>query len=308
MSLIANRRQLVYRTVAHAFTLIELLVVIAIVALLLGILLPSLASARESSRATICSSQARQLVITSLLYSGDHKSHLAPGAPNFLANRTRWFGSRAGATGSFASTGGPLSGYLDSGAVRQCPTFSWRLEQLARTNQGFERAGGGYGYNNAYAGVLRDGAAVRTDRSGERADRFALPSATMLFADAAFASGGSGGGESIGSGGSGEVIEYSFAEPRFLPGFEPAAGPAGGVSNAWAGEPARFDPSIAFRHGSARFGSTGSALVAWLDGHTSTESRTFTWASGLYAGDPARAGLGWFGRDDDNRLFRGQMR
>jgi len=298
----ATRRQLVHRSAAHAFTLVELLVVIAIVALLLGILLPSLASARESSRAAVCSSQARQLVITSLLYSGDHKSHLAPGAANFLANRTRWFGSRSGATGAFASTGGSLSGYLDSEAVRQCPTFSWRLEQLARSNQGFERAGGGYGYNNAYAGVLRDGLAVRTDRSGERGDRFALPSATLLFADAAFASG------SGGTGSSAEVIEYSFAEPRFLPGFEPAAGPAGGVSGGRAGEPARFDPSIAFRHGSARRGSTGTALVAWLDGHASGESRTFTWASGLYGGDPARAGLGWFGRDDDNRLFCGQVR
>jgi len=56
------------------FTLIELLVVIAVIALLVGILLPALGSARESGRRTACLSNTRQLSTTMTLYANDWKS------------------------------------------------------------------------------------------------------------------------------------------------------------------------------------------------------------------------------------------
>ncbi len=60
----------------RAFTLIELLVVISIIALLIGILLPALGSARSSAQELRAKSDLKQLMIGYTAYQNDHKGYL----------------------------------------------------------------------------------------------------------------------------------------------------------------------------------------------------------------------------------------
>ena len=57
----------------RGFTLIELLVVIAIIALLTGILLPSISSARDSARGIVCKVNMRSLDLAMQIYRNDNK-------------------------------------------------------------------------------------------------------------------------------------------------------------------------------------------------------------------------------------------
>jgi prepilin-type N-terminal cleavage/methylation domain-containing protein/prepilin-type processing-associated H-X9-DG protein len=75
----ANREGSVYcvsRRARGGFTLIELLVVVAIIGLLVSILLPSLARARENARSSVCQSNIRQLAAGVIMYTVDGRSML----------------------------------------------------------------------------------------------------------------------------------------------------------------------------------------------------------------------------------------
>lgn len=271
-----KRGEVHFPRVGGGFTLLELLVVIAVIGVLMGLLLPALGRARESARAVECASNVRQLQLANDLYANDSGGRYMPAAPGIqTTNLRRWHGVRRSTGDAFRAEGAPVTAYLDGpsvgGAVRACPSFMARLKELSQRSLGFERGCGGYGYNAAFVGTERSETApgvweVASDLAGSVRTRFRGPSLTVAFADAALAAT--------------ELIEYSAVEPPMwpqYPGYRP-------------------DPSVHFRHG-------GGASAAWLDGHVTRELMSHSEPSGVYPGEPAEAGVGWFGDVSDNRLF-----
>ncbi|MCH8150616.1 MAG: type II secretion system protein [Planctomycetes bacterium] len=253
-----------------AFTLLETLVVLGIIVLLASMLLPGLSSARAQAKSVVCRSNISQVMHAVRYYVDDFGGVYCPGASKMLANLDRWHGQRDKSSDVFDSTRGPLIKYLGPEAkIRHCPAFP--AEEIALSSGGFERGNGGYGYNNAFIGVqTRQFASgeyeIINDRAGTVADWVARPAETIIFTDAAFAAT--------------QLIEYSFAEPRFHPQW-PAF---------------RADPSIHFRH-------RLMANVGWCDGHVDSHQQTLTWSSGMYKADPRRLHIGWFDHVDNNSLF-----
>jgi prepilin-type N-terminal cleavage/methylation domain-containing protein/prepilin-type processing-associated H-X9-DG protein len=82
----------------RGFTLIELLVVIAIIALLMGILLPSLNRAREQARKIACLSNGRQMGIALQTYLIDSEYRLPPSSCRCKDPNDHWLRILAGCT------------------------------------------------------------------------------------------------------------------------------------------------------------------------------------------------------------------
>jgi prepilin-type N-terminal cleavage/methylation domain-containing protein/prepilin-type processing-associated H-X9-DG protein len=173
---------------ASGFTLIELLVVVSIIALLLSILLPSLAHARQQGKKAVCLSNLHQLGLASQMYldesDGYFWKHQEPAGMGATVGTQWWFGFESGSPPTPDTTHRPLdrdrsilAPYIQN--VHEtfvCPSFPTGRSFFFPK---FSPGGTSYGYNLHLTMDLITPAPFKTkqrDRISFAADRF-------LFAD-----------------------------------------------------------------------------------------------------------------------------
>lgn len=227
-----------------AFTLIELLVVISIIGLLMAIMVPVLAVARQQAISLLCKSNIRQLALSNIAYANENDGFFVPAASDMwdkFGGMNRWHGKRNNENEPFDPLKGPLASYLGDGKVKKCPA-QINFEEGQTWNQSFEKGCGGYGYNMVYVGsrLWQRNYSTGLDAwkkpyfQTTRISEIRSPDRTVMFADTAFFQNGS-------------LIEYSFAEPTFF------------VMNGYLLQK-YAKPSIHFRH-------AGRTNIAWADGN-----------------------------------------
>ena len=174
------------------FTLIELLVVLAIIALLAGILMPSLVAARQMGRRLVCLSNLRQMVIA---------------AGNYLADNNEYYPLASFVDKSQAADGVQHNYEWDFfkvyefGQMTGCkPGALWQTESILKIQQcpafkGSANSPGdpftGYNYNVSFIGGILERAqdGTLTGTNSTRALEVKKPARCVIFGDGEYEDG-----------------------------------------------------------------------------------------------------------------------
>jgi len=168
------------------FTLIELLVVIAIIALLIGILLPALRRARDTSRTAVSLSNCRQMLIGCSTYRFDKKDQLPMRGGRYDANATAshmggWDTWSYGGKNTYGGANGTTGWATVAGGVFEESAFSRPLNEYLYSNVAIDRPPGYVNTGQGSTWTFHVGTPTPNDREKLQLPAFRSPGDRITY-------------------------------------------------------------------------------------------------------------------------------
>lgn len=168
----------------HAFTVLELLIVVAVIAVLVSILIPTIAAAREAGRSAVCISNLRSAALACRMYADDYRGR-SPALGQPYASAPNWALIVQAASGhDIDSDASPYS----RSSVLVCPSANAFYHGIMTRTYAINATG--------HAGLAEPGAPADPNSYDDpnrpafiEMERVSRPDDTPLFVDSAVASG-----------------------------------------------------------------------------------------------------------------------